>query len=373
MLQTLTPQFLVRTQDYYTAHGDEAVFIANEYYKTLSALRRLGSGPGSLQGISISRTMLETIVRDLLLERTDHTVQVYEGSGSNWKLVKSGTPGKLESFEDILFANNEMQETPTVIGICGTVQENERSIGMAYLDTTKRTLGMAEFVDDDQFTNLEAAIVGLGCRECLVLQDSSNYLTGKKLEDLMLRCNVLLTERKRSLFKAKDLEQDLSRLVRGPVEQRKDITDCSIAARTALAALLSYSEVLSDDSSHGKYTFRLYSLNTYMRLDAAAVRALNVFETKTDANKFFSLFGLMNRTCTVGMGKRLLRNWLKQPLVNLDGIESRLDTVQTFVEANDLRRDLRQHLKRIPDIERLVRKVERRKANLQDIVKLYQV
>lgn len=53
--------------------------------------------------------MFETIVRDLLLERTDCIVELYEGSGSKWQLVKSGTPGKLGSFEDVLFASNEMQ------------------------------------------------------------------------------------------------------------------------------------------------------------------------------------------------------------------------------------------------------------------------
>ena len=54
-----------------------------------------------------------------------------------------------------------------------------------------------------------------------------------------------------------------------------------------------------------------------MRLDSAAVRALNVMESKTDANKNFSLFGLMNRTCTAGVGKRLLHMWLKQPLLDV--------------------------------------------------------
>ena len=88
-----------------------------------------------------------------------------------------------------------------------------------------------------------------------------------------------------------------------------------------------------------------------MRLDSAAVRALNVMESKTDANKTFSLFGLMNRTCTAGVGKRLLHMWLKQPLLDVTEINSRLDLVQAFVEDTALRQDLRQHLKRISDIE----------------------
>jgi DNA mismatch repair protein MSH2 len=54
-------------------------------------------------------------------------------------------------------------------------------------------------------------------------------------------------------------------------------------------------------------------------------------------------------------------------------ITKRLDTVQAFVEGLELRQDLRSHLRRMPDIERLVSRLEKRKAGLQDVVKLYQV
>lgn len=141
----------------------------------------------------------------------------------------------------------------------------------------------------------------------------------------------------------------------------------------SLGALLSYSELLADESNYGNYSIRKYNLDCYMRLDSAAMRALNVLESKTDANKNFSLFGLMNRTCTAGMGRRLLHRWLKQPLLDVGEINTRLDLVQAFVDDTALRQDLRQHLKRISDIERLVHNLNKRRAGLQHIVKLYQV
>jgi DNA mismatch repair protein MSH2 len=61
----------------------------------------------------------------------------------------------------------------------------------------------------------------------------------------------------------------------------------------------------------------------------------------------------MYRTCTVGMGKRLLNRWLKQPLLDVNEINSRLDMVQAFVEDPELCQGLRQMLKRILDIDRL--------------------
>ncbi|XP_024543103.1 DNA mismatch repair protein MSH2 [Selaginella moellendorffii] len=86
-----------------------------------------------------------------------------------------------------------------------------------------------------------------------------------------------------------------------------------------------------------------------------------------------TLFGLMNRTSTAGMGKRLLNRWLKQPLLDVDEIKHRHDVVQMFVEDSELRESLKNCLKRVPDVERLTRKLERSRATLQDLVKLYQV
>ncbi|GFZ05903.1 MUTS homolog 2 [Actinidia rufa] len=295
----------------------------------------------------LTTTGFETIACDLLLERTDHTLELYEGSGSNWRLVKSGSPGNLGSFEDILFANNEMQDFP-------------------------RVLGLVEFLDDSHFTNVESALVALGCKECLLPTDSAKSSECRPLHDALSRCGVMLTERKKTEFKGRDLVQDLGRLVKGSIEPVRDLVSGFEFATGALGSVMSYAGLLADESNYGSYSIRQYSLHGYMRLDSAAIRALNVMESKTDANKNFSLFGLMNRTCTAGMGKRLLHMWLKQPLLDVTEINSRLDLVQAFVEDTVLRQDLRQHLKRISDIERLVRYVEKRRASLQHIVKLYQ-
>lgn len=359
-------------RDYYTAHGENATFIAKTYYHTTTALRQLGTGSDALSSVSVSKNMFETIARDLLLERTDHTLELYEGSGSNWRRVKSGTPGNLGSYEDVLFANNEMQDTPVIIALFPNFRENGCTVGLGYVDLTKRVLGLAEFLDDSHFTNVESALVALGCKECLLPMEAVKSSECKTLRDALMRCGVMLTERKKTEFKTRDLVQDLDRLVRGSVEPVRDLVSGFEIAPGALGALLSYAELLSDESNYGNYSIRKYNLDSYMRLDSAAMRALNVLESKTDANKNFSLFGLMNRTCTAGMGKRLLHMWLKQPLLDVNEINARLDIVQAFVDDTALRQDLRQHLKRVSDIERLMHNLEKRRAGLQHIVKLYQ-
>ncbi|XP_051148164.1 DNA mismatch repair protein MSH2 [Andrographis paniculata] len=359
-------------RDYYTAHGDDAFFIAKTYYHTTTAVRQLGTGSDAIPSVSVSKTMFETVIRDILLDRTDRTLELYEGSGANWRLVKSGTPGNLGSFEEILFANNDMQDSPVIVALIANFREDGCNVGLSYVDLSKRVLGLAEFLDDSHFTNVESALVALGCKECLMPADMTKANEYRPLNDSFSRCGVMVTERKKSEFKGRDLVQDLGRLVKGSIEPVRDLIAAFENAPGALGCLMSYTDLLADESNYGNYKIQRYDLDSYMRLDSSAMRALNVMESKTDANKNFSLFGLLNRTCTAGMGKRLLHMWLKQPLLDINEINYRLDLVQAFMEDAGTRVDVRQLLRRISDIERLTRSLEKKRASLVHVVKLYQ-
>ncbi|KAK4395785.1 DNA mismatch repair protein MSH2 [Sesamum angolense] len=359
-------------RDYYTTHGENATFIAKTYYHTTTAVCQIGSGSDAISSVSVSKNMFETVARDILLERADHTLELYEGSGANWRLVKSATPGNLGSFEEILFANNEMQDSPVIVALIANFRENGCAVGLSYVDLTKRVLGLAEFPDDSHFTNLESALVALGCKEILLPVEVAKSSEYRSLNDALSRCGAMVTERKKAEFKGRDLVQDLGRLVKGSMDPVRDLLAAFELAPAALGCIMSYADLLADESNYGNYKIQRYDLARYMRLDSAAMRALNVMESKADANKNFSLFGLLNRTCTAGMGKRLLHMWLKQPLLDVNEINCRLDLVQAFVEDGALRQDLRQQLKRISDMERLTRSLEKKRASLVHVVKLYQ-
>jgi len=93
---------------------------------------------------------------------------------------------------------------------------------------------------------------------------------------------------------------------------------------SAASALLAYLSLLSDSSNYGQYTIRTHDLTQYMKLDASALRALNLMPNTNPnagggAAKNMSLFGLLNR-CKTSQGTRMMGIWLKQPLVNLHEI-----------------------------------------------------
>jgi DNA mismatch repair protein MSH2 len=89
----------------------------------------------------------------------------------------------------------------------------------------------------------------------------------------------------------------------------------------ALAALLAYLSLLADTSLHGKFKLLHHDLSQYMKLDASALKALNLMPNPLElgGNKNMSVYGLLNR-CKTSQGQRLLAMWLKQPLVNLHAI-----------------------------------------------------
>lgn len=111
-----------------------------------------------------------------------------------------------------------------------------------------------------------------------------------------------------------------------------------------------------------------------MRLDSSALSTLNIFPLEKVKDKISSVFGLLNVTITAGMGERLLRRWLRQPLVRKDDINQRLDLVELFIDSSELREELRSTaLKGIVDIDRYVRRLETKtRFRLQDLYVMYQ-
>lgn len=359
---------------FYSVHGEDALFIARQFYKTTAVVKYLGKQDSGLPGVTLNRSLYETVLRELLLERAEQTVELYEGSGSAWRKVRTASPGKLGSFEEELYHNTDMADVPVVMAVFLQYVEGARTVGVAYCDATGRKLGACQFTDDEHFCTLETVLVQLGAKECVLPKEAdagSQAADASRMRDVMVRCGALGSPRPRAIFKTNNLEQDLTRLLKsGNVEQHRDVLERKLAS-AALAGVMAFSEVLADVGNHGKYSLSLYDVGRFMRLDAAAQRALNVMKTKFDANDNFSLYGLMSRART-SMGKRLLKVWLKQPLVDLTEITVRHDIVETFTSDPSLRESLRdQHLRGMPDVERLTRKLERRKCSLSDLCQLY--
>ncbi len=139
----------------------------------------------------------------------------------------------------------------------------------------------------------------------------------------------------------------------------------SLAIRSA-GAILQYLKETQPDSLKLLTSLRFYSINEFMTLDASTRRNLELEETLRGERKG-SLLGTLDRTVTP-MGKRLLHQWISQPLLSVEKIRRRQEGVQYFFEDGMKRAELRNALKPLADLERLVNRVSAGQAQPRDLV-----
>ena len=137
--------------------------------KTTTAVHYLGHGESALPGLTLNRSLFETILRELLLNGTEHLIELYEEtSRQGWRLSRTASPGKLDAFEEELNRSDELFDTPAVAAVKIKIQMEQRHVGFAYFNPSTRRFGACEFVDDDQLCILEATISQLGIKECVL-------------------------------------------------------------------------------------------------------------------------------------------------------------------------------------------------------------
>lgn len=111
---------------------------------------------------------------------------------------------------------------------------------------------------------------------------------------------------------------------------------------------------------------RTYNTAAFMLIDASSWRNLEITETLR-GEKRGSLLGVLDETLTA-MGGRLLLTRLRHPLLDAGALEARLNQVELFVQEGLTRARVRQHLKGIPDLERIVNRIVAGKASPRDLL-----
>ncbi|KAJ7885085.1 muts domain V-domain-containing protein [Mycena olivaceomarginata] len=336
-------------EDYYQSYGPDALFVATHVFHTQTVIKYLGQGGrgAGLPCVSLKTSVAQTLLRDALTSK-QLRVEIWvpeSGQGkkcTKFRLDKEASPGNLQAVEELLFGRGSDLLTPPVvmaIKIVSSAAAKSKTLGVAFADPTVRELGVADFVDNDLFSNLESLIIQLSVKEAII----------PTWHDLSLeRCEVMITERKaKCAFSAKNIADDIPRLL-------------SAKATDALGASTS-ADPFSD------YSLRTHDLNQYMKLDASALRALNLVEAQGNSGsttRNTTLLGLLNK-CKTAQGHA------PQPLVNLHEIQKRQNLVETFVDDSNSRRTLQdEYMKMMPDLHRLSKRFQKGVAVYQVVLLL---
>ena len=135
----------------------------------------------------------------------------------------------------------------------------------------------------------------------------------------------------------------------------------------ASGALLNYLYETQKSSLSHLISITPYSASSYMILDSSTRRNLELCETLREKQKKGSLLWVLDKTKTA-MGARLLRNYIEQPLISKEQIEARLTAIESLNEQVFVREELREYLRPIYDMERLMTRITFKTANPRDLI-----
>jgi DNA mismatch repair protein MutS len=138
----------------------------------------------------------------------------------------------------------------------------------------------------------------------------------------------------------------------------------------ACGALLAYAEYTrAGENERLDYLNHLtrYDPREYMLLDAVALASLELFERRAvQGRQGATLAGVVDETASA-LGRRKLDDWLRRPLIDREAIAARHDAVGELRDRVVLRETLQGLLRDVYDIERLISRIARGRANARDL------
>ncbi len=247
--------------------------------------------------------------------------------------------------------------------ICSVYAEKDRA-GLCFADVSTGEAHITELSGKDMQSELISELAKFSPSEILF----NSYFVNLK------EVTAFLTERLRCLSELLDDEKfdydECIKKIRNYFRSAQALTVCdsdiAFGARS-LGALLSYLDYTQRTGAKRIVNLSRYSANKYLSLDLSARRNLELCETMRSKEKRGTLLWVLDRTKTA-MGKRLMRKYIEQPLLNAADIISRQKAVEELFVSNELRGNLRERLTGVYDLERLLTKVVYKTVNPKEML-----
>jgi DNA mismatch repair protein MutS len=237
---------------------------------------------------------------------------------------------------------------------CFIIHENKA--GVAYVDITTGEFAAAELTGDDIFGLVRSEMIRLRPAEILV-SDALQFSDGLPGH---------LTSWPAWRFEPGRCEQTLLDLWGSASLDGFGLRGLTAAIRAA-GGIVQYLSEMQPAAIKLLTGLSTYHLEEFMYLDANTRRNLELTETIRSGSVQGSLLGVLDHTITP-MGRRLMRQWVSKPLLDISQIRSRQDSVEFFFKEGMLRAELRAALRPINDLERLTNRVIAGHALPRDLI-----
>lgn len=345
---------LFRMGDFYEAFHDDAALVAQELELTLT--RRQGI-PMSGVPHHAAEGYIDRLVsrghRVAIAEQTEDPKKV-KGLVKR-EVVRVVTPGTLISSSLLSDKSNNFFTAITRVG---------NVFGLAVLDLSTSDFRVSEF---DSIQELMNEIYRINPAECLTSVKFQEK-HAEFLNDIKQANNILLNTYEDWHFEHQAAYNVLTAHFGTHSLDGFGLKGMTTAINAAGALLNYFQDVLSLPIQHIQAVLP-YSTSEFMSLDRSTQRHLELTEALHEGSKKHTLIGLLDFTHTP-MGGRLLRQWIKQPLLSVNGIKDRQDAVEAFYQHPTIMEHLGALLNDVRDMERLMMRISSGYASPRDLVAL---
>ncbi len=272
------------------------------------------------------------------------------------EVVQVVTPGTITSSSSLVEAENSF---------LASVFVKKDAIGFSYCDITTGEINVSEFRGENCNSTLLNELVRVQPKEILINEEADNYVD---IENIKLYSDSFITILNTNYYGKNSLEKAILRQF-----ENSSLTGLGIEDKDeligALGAQLLYLFETQKQSLSNITSLNVYSVGNSMALDKATIKNLELTETLFEKKVSGSLLGVLDKTHTA-MGGRKIKQWLREPLNNLEEIKMRLDCVEYLVDEFMVRNNIKESLKAIYDFERLAGRIAYGSANGKDMAAL---
>ncbi|MBF0225521.1 MAG: DNA mismatch repair protein MutS [Desulfobacterales bacterium] len=141
------------------------------------------------------------------------------------------------------------------------------------------------------------------------------------------------------------------------------------AGISAAAALINYViETQKQQIEHLK-GIETYFLDNYLIIDDLTCKNLELIANLRSGSRQGTLIDFIDQTVT-SLGARLIKKWMRYPLRYKQNIQERLDAIEEALNKSQSRKNIRNSLKSISDMERLLSRISMNQSNGRDLISL---
>ncbi len=354
---------LMRVGDFYEAYGDDAETIARDLNITLTG-REDGGLRIPMAGVphhAYERYVARLIAkgrRVAIMDQIEDPKKVIKGLVKR-KVTRVVTPGTILE-DNMLDAKSNNYLVAAVVG--------DPVAGIGIVDISTGEFLTTEIEGERRVEQLLDEIMRLEPAEVLVSEEASEEL----VEAIRVSCAATITP-----FQPRETTHNTR--ARGSRElllshfQTQSLRGFGCEEYTAgldaCALVLRYLQETQVNALPHIRTLSTYATHEFMVLDGPARRNLELTSSLGEGGRSRTLLGVLDETLTP-MGGRLLRRWLEEPLLDVGRIQRRHEVVEELARDVIRRGDVRELLRGMGDMERLVSRAATGIANARDLVAL---